>query len=124
MTAPNGTRYTLTVPSNAVTEGVLVRMTLVTNITGWDGPSAVSAVRLEPEGLRFYGAAQLEVRFPTNLPPGLQASFGANGDTSERQYAPDDDQHDYRLRHHPEPAGWCYGRVHFRPAPEITGQAV
>ena len=89
-TAPNGTIYTLTVPSNAVPEGVAVRMTLVTNITGWPlTNSAPSAVRLEPEGLRFFNAAQLEIRYPTNLPPALRASFASGGNGVDAYLTPD-----------------------------------
>lgn len=89
-TAPNGTVYTLNVPGNAVAEGVAVRMTLVTNITGWPlTNSAPSAVRLEPEGLRFFNAAQLEIRYPTNLPPALRTSFASDGNGVDAYLTPD-----------------------------------
>lgn len=67
LTDTNGVTYTLTVPTNAITEPQVFELTLVTNISGlpFTGPN-LGVITLSPAGLVLSEAAQLVVTFPTN----------------------------------------------------------
>src|SRR5688572_21747164 len=63
----DGTRFTLSLPSNSVPDASIITMTRVTNITGLPfARGTLGAVRLEPANLAFWGAASLEIMFPSN----------------------------------------------------------
>lgn len=82
--APDTTRFTLRVPTNALMDETVLRMTLVTNIDGVVAePGPQAAVLLEPEGLQFHGVAELDILFPTNIPGNRMSSFKFGGDGSE-----------------------------------------
>src|SRR4051812_38676004 len=54
-TGADGTRYTLTIPPNALLADTTISMTPLTGVTGLDLPGArFLGVQFEPEGLRFF----------------------------------------------------------------------
>src|SRR5438093_7346022 len=67
---PDGTRFTLRVPTNTLPTPQIITMTLATNVGGL--PSArgtLGTVQLEPEDRDIFGAAALEIGYPTQLDP-------------------------------------------------------
>ena len=86
----DGTRFTLSLPSNSVPDASIITMTRVTNITGLPFErGTLGAVRLEPANLAFWGAASLEIMFPSNINRREVSSFFAGTDGSAFQLTPD-----------------------------------
>ena len=86
----DGTRFTLNLPSNSVPDATIMKMTLVTNITGLPfARGMLGAVRLEPANLAFWGAASLEIMFPSNINRREVSSFVAGLDGAAFQLTPD-----------------------------------
>lgn len=75
VTGTNGTRYTLTIPGNALRSPTRIRMQAVSALGGAPaGVEAVHGVQLEPAGLHFIEAATLTIE-PTVVVPIAQQSF-------------------------------------------------
>ena len=86
----DGTRFTLNLPSNSIPDAGMLTMTLVTNIGGLPFARGIlGAVLLEPTNLVFWGAAALEITFPTNTDRREVVSFFSRGDGSSFQLTPD-----------------------------------
>lgn len=65
----NGGLITLTFPPNTVLNPTLVAMTRVTNLSGLPfSRGMLAAVQIQPTNAVFFGAATLEITFPTNAP--------------------------------------------------------
>lgn len=64
-TGSDGTRYTLTIPPDALIEDAEIKMTPITRVSGFalEG-GAVAGIKLEPEGLRLFNFATLTVTPP------------------------------------------------------------
>ncbi len=80
-TGADGTRYTLTVPANALANATEIRLTPVASLGGLpagDGPAL--AVQLAPEGLLFAEPAMLTIEPATPIPVDEQILFGYHGD--------------------------------------------
>ncbi|MBN9688792.1 MAG: hypothetical protein J0M24_01020 [Verrucomicrobia bacterium] len=87
---PEGTEFTLNLPTNAVFRPTLARMTLLTNLIGLPAAGGLlGAVRLEPEGLVLASPTFLECTYPTNLPRSRVASFAFDHDGRRLNLAPD-----------------------------------
>jgi hypothetical protein len=87
---PDGTRFTLTLPTNSIADSGILRMTLVTNIAGLPfARGTLGAVLLEPADLTFWGAASLEITFPANTDRREVLSFFCHEDGSAFQLTPD-----------------------------------
>lgn len=79
----DGTRYTLTVPSDSIPDARIFTMTEVTNISGLPfARGTIGAVRIEPADLVFWGAATLEITFRTNIDRRKIVSFASQSDGS------------------------------------------
>jgi hypothetical protein len=88
--SPSGTRFTLNLPSNSIPDAQIITMTLVTNITGLPfARGTLGAIVIEPADLFFWGAASLEITFPTNTDRREVISFFCHGDGSSFQLTPD-----------------------------------
>jgi len=86
----DGTRFTLSLPSNSIPDARILTMTLVTNITGLPfGRGTLGTVLLEPADLSFWGAASLEITFPATTDRREVVSFFCHGDGSSFQLTPD-----------------------------------
>jgi hypothetical protein len=86
----NGTRFTLSLPSNSIPDATIITMTLVTNITGLPfARGTLGTVLLEPADLAFWGAASLEIMFPSNINRREVISYFTRGDGSAFQLTPD-----------------------------------
>jgi hypothetical protein len=86
----DGIRFTLSLPSNSIPDPSIITMTLVTNLTGLPfARGTLGTVVLEPAGLAFWGAASLEIMFPSNIDRREVISFFAKGDGSAFQLTPD-----------------------------------
>ena len=86
----NGTRFTLSLPSNSIPDATIITMTLVTNITGLPfARGTLGTILLEPANLAFWGAASLEITFPTNLDRREVISYSTRGDGSSFRLTPD-----------------------------------
>src|SRR5438445_9073534 len=80
----DGTRFSLTFPSNTIPDATLVSMTLVTNVSALPfSRGIIGAVRLEPEDLDIFGAGILEISFPTNIDWRQIVSFTCGNDGSD-----------------------------------------
>jgi hypothetical protein len=64
VTGEDGTRYALHVPLNAVEGGQVVRMTVVSSVKKTPFDSVFGAVKIEPEGMRFYAPVTLIIDAP------------------------------------------------------------
>jgi hypothetical protein len=85
-----GTRFTFSLASNSVPEPRILKLTLVTNITGLPFASGMrGAVRIEPDDLAFWGPGTLEITFPPGIDRRYLASFFCNADGSSFQLTPD-----------------------------------
>jgi hypothetical protein len=85
-----GTRFTFSLPGNSVPEPRILKLTLVTNITGLPFASGMrGAVRIEPDDLAFWGPGTLEITFPPGIDRRYLASFFCNSDGSSFQLTPD-----------------------------------
>jgi hypothetical protein len=86
----NGTRYTLTLPTNSMPEPIVFTMSEVTNVSNlpFAGP-VIGAVRIEPGNLSLWGAATLEITFGPNVDRRKIASFQSRIDGSAFQLTPD-----------------------------------
>ena len=85
-----GTRYTLTLPTNAVLEPVVVRMTVVTNLSGLPfSDTKPSGILLEPEGMQFPTPGRLTVEYLRRQPGTNATSFWLSGDGHELGLLPD-----------------------------------
>ena len=86
-TAPDGTRFTLTIPKDALIEGAEITMTPVAGIKNLPlSGGLVAAVHISPEDLLFSKAPTLIVKPPAPIPSGEQmqfASFAYRGDGQE-----------------------------------------
>lgn len=82
----DGTRYTLTLPTNSMPEPTVFTMSEVTNISNlpFAGP-VIGAVRIDPGDLALWGAATLEITFRTNVDRRKIASFTSRSDGSAFQ---------------------------------------
>ncbi|MBB6098095.1 hypothetical protein HNR42_001520 [Deinobacterium chartae] len=81
VTAPNGTVYTLEVPANALEAGQPLRLTLASQVSGTPLKSVAGAVRIEPEGMRFYRPATLTITSPVEAATGqVLAGFSFEAD--------------------------------------------
>jgi len=86
----DGTRYTLTIPSNSIPDARIFTMTEVTNISGLPfARGIIGAVQIEPTDLVFWGAASLEISFRTNIDRRQIVSFGSQSDGSAFRLLPD-----------------------------------
>ncbi|HUR96531.1 MAG TPA: hypothetical protein VMZ26_00555 [Pyrinomonadaceae bacterium] len=86
----NGTRFTLTFPSNNIVTPTTLTMTLVTNISGLPfSGGLIGAVQIGPDDPELYGGGELSVTFPTNIDRRKIASFTANSDGSNLALTPD-----------------------------------
>lgn len=86
----DGTRFTLSWPSNSIPDASIITMTQVTNITGLPfARGTLGTVLLEPTNLVFWGAASLEIMFPSNINRREVISYFARGDGSAFQLTPD-----------------------------------
>ena len=87
--APDGTEFTLQVPTNSVAESMPISLTLVTNISGLplSGP-VLGAVRIEFDDEQLIGAAVLTISF-TNVDRRKVISFLTELDGSELTLMPD-----------------------------------
>ena len=64
----DGTRYTLTLPSNSIPGAKIFTLTEVTNLSGLPfAQRPIGAVRIEPADFVLWGAAALEISFGTNI---------------------------------------------------------
>jgi len=85
-----GTRFTFSLASNSVPEPTILKLTMVTNITGLPFASGMrGAVRIEPDDLAFWGPGTLEITFPPGIDRRYLASFFCNADGSSFQLTPD-----------------------------------
>jgi hypothetical protein len=83
ITNDNGLQYTLTLPTNAVTDPQVVYMTTITNLPGLPFSAGfIGAINLTPAGLYLQQPAQLEISFPTNstVDPRSVVAFTFNDD--------------------------------------------
>ncbi|MBI3414749.1 MAG: hypothetical protein HY043_05415 [Verrucomicrobia bacterium] len=86
----NGQLFTLTFPSNTIPTPAIIKMTLVTNIAGLPfSRGIIGAVRLEPEKLDIFGAATLDISYPTNSDWRQIVSFTCGNDGSDFHLTPD-----------------------------------
>lgn len=75
-TAADGTRYTLTVPSGALTGPEDITMTPVQHVAGLPfAGGLIGAVHLEPSGLSFLKPAMLTIQPPVGAPPATPTGF-------------------------------------------------
>jgi hypothetical protein len=80
----SGVLYTLSFPTNAVSEPVQVSMTLVTNLVGQPfADTNWNAVVFEPSGLEFLSPALLTIQYLYESPPTNLASFWFSGDGTD-----------------------------------------
>jgi len=85
-----GTRFTLSLPSNSIPDASIITMTLVTNITGLPfARGTLGTILLEPADLAFWGAASLEIMFPSNINRREVISYSTRSDGSAFQLTPD-----------------------------------
>jgi hypothetical protein len=80
-TGADGTKYTFTVPANALPQDTAITMTPIASTTG--APWTVArGVRFAPAGLQFYRYATLQIEPPADLqvPINEQVMMGAAGD--------------------------------------------
>ena len=91
LTNPEGTRFTLFLPTNALLSPEEISMTLVTNVTGPAGPPLYShngqgVVQLGPEGLHLFEPAILTIESSSPVLPNEVIGFayggGRRGDAS------------------------------------------
>ena len=78
-TAANGTKFTLSVPSDALAGETRIQMTPLASIAGLPFDGLVGAVDLTPEGLRFYEPVTLAVQPSGPLAAARQSPFVYNG---------------------------------------------
>lgn len=81
-TAADGTRFDLFVPAHSVLLDTTIRLTPLVDVAGI-GTGPVHAVRLEPEGLSFFEAAELTITPASPIPIAQQALFQAEGSGAE-----------------------------------------
>jgi hypothetical protein len=87
----NLVHYSLTIPTNAVDEPLVVGMTLVTNLEGRPfSAGLLGAVSISPANQFLLAAATLEIDFPTNKvsDPSLVTGFAFDTDGSYLRLAP------------------------------------
>jgi hypothetical protein len=85
-----GTRFTFSIPTNAVLEPTILKLTLVTNISGLPfGSGMRGAVRIEPDDLFFWAPGTLEITFSPEIDRRYLASFFCNADGSSFQLTSD-----------------------------------
>ncbi len=85
LTDDNGTTFTLTVPTNAVTDAQVIYMTVVTNLTGLPfAAGGIGGVLITPADLDLQALAQLEITFSTNatIDPVAVSAYGFDEDGS------------------------------------------
>lgn len=76
----DGTRYTLEIPSDALTREILIRMTPLASLSGLPfGSGEVMAVQIEPEGAFFNNFLTLTITPPQAIPPDQQILYGFQG---------------------------------------------
>lgn len=79
-TAADGSRFTLTVPPNALLQATTITLTPVTAVGNLPlSGGLVAAVHFEPEGLRLYEAATLLIEPKRSVPAAEQVGFGYYG---------------------------------------------
>ncbi|MFL5680489.1 MAG: hypothetical protein ACJ77B_07805 [Chloroflexota bacterium] len=77
-TAADGTTFELALPHGAVLDDTVIRMTPLADVkAAGDGP--VHAVKLEPEGLRFFAPGRLTITPSSAIPVENQVMFQATG---------------------------------------------
>ncbi|MCC7377246.1 MAG: hypothetical protein IT581_21470 [Verrucomicrobiales bacterium] len=87
---PDGARYSIEFATNAIFEATMVKMTVVTNVTGLPtAAGALAAVRLEPAGLILAAPTFLTIEFPTNIPATHVSSFAFDNDGANLHLVPD-----------------------------------
>lgn len=75
-TGADGTRYTLEIPTDALTSETRISMTPLAGLSGLPfGSGEVYAVQLEPEGLFFNNFATLTITPPQAIPPDQQILY-------------------------------------------------
>jgi len=79
VTAVDGTIYHLEIPSKALANDTLIRMTPVKHLDGMPFGSETLAVELEPEGLFLFNAATLTIAPVENIPLDQQILIGYQG---------------------------------------------
>jgi hypothetical protein len=79
---PDGTKYLLTIPPNALVEEREITITPIVNIVGLPLPNGMlTAVQFEPDGLRLLEPATLTIELPFQAPSGLVGFlFNNNGE--------------------------------------------
>lgn len=78
-----GVIYEFTVGSNRVLRPQAVRMTVVTNFTGFPAHAGSrTAVQFEPDGFEFRGTGQLTIRYPKAIPADSMLAYSTAGDGS------------------------------------------
>ena len=76
VTAQDGTKYTLTMPKDALLSAVEVTMTPVDTIAGLPlTKGLVGAVQLEPHGIQLNKPASLTIEPPADAPVAEQTAF-------------------------------------------------
>lgn len=81
VTGADGTRYTLTIPDNALRSPVRIHMQAVASVAGLpSGIAAVYGVQFEPSGLQFMHATTLTIEPTTAVPLAQQALLAWSND--------------------------------------------
>ena len=88
-TGGDGTRFTLTIPPNALDGDSTITMTPVSTMDGLPMTGGlVAAVHFEPEGLRFNLPVELRIEPPAEVPVEQQVGFGYLGDGNDLHLYP------------------------------------
>jgi hypothetical protein len=85
--APDGTRYTLTIPADALTFDTTITLTPVAALTGYDVEAdAIFGVDIAPHDLVLWDAATLEVVPPsgTDIAHAVAVAYNGSGDNLHR----------------------------------------
>ena len=88
-TGADGSRFTLTIPANALLQPTTITLTPVTSVSGMPlSGGLVAAAHFEPEGLRLYEVATLRIEPARAVPTGEQVGFGYYGTGADFHLAP------------------------------------
>lgn len=89
ITDANGVFYQLTIGTNLLDEPMAIAMTVITNFSNIPLTNRFrAAVALSPEGLEFRGAAELKIRFPSQIPTLEMVGYGFAGSGSDFHLRP------------------------------------
>ena len=88
-TGADGSRFTLTIPPNALLQPTTITLTPVTSVSGMPlSGGLVAAAHFAPEGLRLYDVATLRIEPVRAVPAGEQVGFGYYGTGTNFHLAP------------------------------------